>query len=161
MRHHKFLLRALALPASMLAVPALAAPGDSFESNGTAVAEVADPATIKRVSDLRFGRFASPGNPSTIRINVDGTFNATGEVASSTGMAQPAEGRGPAQFTVEQAGNRGGTVFLPGTIVITNGTANMTVPLALEGEEPETPEADEARKAEGEIDDLFVELIEE
>lgn len=127
MRHPKIFPLAVVLAASMLAVPASAAPGDSFEGDGTAAAEVADPATIQRIADLRFGRFASPGNASTIRINVDGTFNATGEVASSTGMAQPADGRGPAQFTVEQAGNRGGTVFIPGTIIITNGTANMTV----------------------------------
>ena len=124
MRHPKFIAAALALAAS---APAFAAPGDTVESSGTAAAEVADPATIRRVADLRFGRFATPGNPSTIRINVDGSFNATGEVVSSTGMAQPADGRGPAQFIVEQAGNRGGTVFIPGTIIITNGTANMTV----------------------------------
>ena len=42
-------------------------------------------------------------------------------------MAQPASGRGPAQFTVEQAGNRGGTVYIPSSISLTNGAANMTV----------------------------------
>jgi hypothetical protein len=127
MRHPKITPATLALAASMLAVPAAAEPGDSADASGTAAAIVADPATIRRIADLRFGRFASPGNPSTIRINVDGTFNATGEVVSSTRMAQPADGRGPAQFIVEQAGNFGGTVFIPGTIIITNGTANMTV----------------------------------
>lgn len=116
-----------ALAAAVLAAPAAAAPGDNAESSGTAAAEVADPATIRRISDLRFGRFASPGNASTIRINVDGTFNAVGEVVSSTRMAQPASGRGPAQFVVEQAGNRGGTVFIPANISITNGSAAMTV----------------------------------
>ncbi|KPF63645.1 hypothetical protein IP79_07055 [Porphyrobacter sp. AAP60] len=110
-----------------MAAPVSAEPGDSFQGSGTAAAEVADPITIRRISDLRFGRFASPGNASTIRVNVDGTFNATGEVVSSTNMAQPAGGRGPAQFTVDQAGNFGGTVFIPSTVIITNGTANMTV----------------------------------
>ncbi len=115
------------LAALMQAAPAIAAPGDGFEGTGTARAEVTDPATIRRINDLRFGRFATPGTASTIRINVDGSFNATGDVVSSTGMAQPASGRGPAQFVVEQAGNRGGTVFIPGSIIITNGSANMTV----------------------------------
>ncbi|MBI1402876.1 MAG: DUF4402 domain-containing protein [Porphyrobacter sp.] len=127
MRYLNLFGGAAMLAAAVQAVPAAAAPGDSFQGSGTATAEVTDPATIRRVSDLRFGRFASPGAASTIRINVDGSFNATGEVASSTGMAQPASGRGPAQFIVEQAGNRGGTVYIPGTIIITNGGANMTV----------------------------------
>ena len=127
MAKSKFLSGAIASVVSMLACSASAAPGESVEGSGTAAAEVAEPTTIQRVSDLRFGRFASPGNPGTIRVNVDGTYNATGEVASSTGMPQPADGRGPAQFTVEQAGNRGGTVFIPNSIILSNGTATMTV----------------------------------
>jgi len=127
MRHPEICIGAAALAAALLAAPASAEPGDSFQGGGTATAAVVDPATIRRVADLRFGRFAAPGTASTIRINVDGSFNATGAVASSTGMAQPAGGRGPAQFIVEQAGNRGGTVFLPGTITISNGSANMVV----------------------------------
>lgn len=127
MRFSRLVMGATALAASLLTVPASAEPGDSVEGSGTAAAEVADPITIRRISDLRFGRFAAPGNASTIRVNRDGTFNATGEVVSSTAMAQPASGRGPAQFTVDQAGNFGGTVFIPSTIIITNGTANMTV----------------------------------
>ncbi len=127
MRHHHTYTRALALAASLLAAQASAEPGDSFQGSGTAAAEVADPATIQRVADLRFGRFASPGTASTIRINVDGSFNATGDVASSTGMDQPADGRGPAEFIVEQAGNAGGTVFIPANITITNGSSNMLV----------------------------------
>lgn len=127
MRHPNLCSGAVLCTALMLAVPATAAPGDTFEGAGSAAAEVADPMTIRRVSDLRFGRFATPGNASTIRINVDGSFNAAGDVVSSTGMAQPATGRGPAQFIVEQAGNRGGTVFIPGSIVLSNGSANMTV----------------------------------
>lgn len=127
MHHSHHIIAAASLTAALLAAPAAAAPGDSVEGGGAAAAEVADPATIRRIADLRFGRFAAPGNASTIRINVDGSFNAAGDVASSTGMAQPASGRGPAQFVVEQAGNRGGTVFIPANIVLTNGTANMTV----------------------------------
>ncbi len=110
-----------------MCVPAAAAPGDSTEESGTAAAVVADPITIQRISDLRFGRFASPGTASSITVNVDGSFSAAGEVASSTNMAQPAGGRGPAQFTVEQAGNRGGTVFIPGDITITSGTNSMLI----------------------------------
>lgn len=127
MRHHQIYMGATALAASLLAAQASAEPGDSFQAGGAAAAEVADPATIQRVSDLRFGRFASPGTASTIRIAPNGTFNATGDVASSTGMDQPADGRGPAEFTVEQAGNAGGTVFIPSNIIITNGSSNMTV----------------------------------
>lgn len=127
MRHPEIFIGAAALAAATLAAPAFAEPGDSFQSGGTAAAAIVDPATIRRIADLRFGRFAAPSTASTIRINVDGSFNATGDVRSSTGMAQPADGRGPAQFIVEQAGNRGGTVFIPSTIVISNGSANMTV----------------------------------
>jgi hypothetical protein len=127
MRFSRLYMGAVALAASLCAAPAAAEPGDSFEQSGTVAAEVADPITIRRIADLRFGRFAAPGNASTIRVNVDGTFNATGEVVSSTAMAQPASGRGPAQFTVDQAGNRGGTVFIPSAVIITNGSANMTV----------------------------------
>jgi hypothetical protein len=127
MRLYRLCIGAIALPALLLAAPAFAQPGDSFQGSGAAAAEVADPITIRRISDLRFGRFASPGNASTIRVNLDGTINATGDVVSSTAMAQPASGRGPAQFTVDQAGNFGGTVFIPSTVIITNGTANMTI----------------------------------
>lgn len=107
--------------------PAYADPGSTAQESGSAAAIVADPITIQHISDLRFGRFASPGTASTIRINVDGSFNAFGDVASSTGMAQPASGRGPAQFRVEQAGNRGGIVYIPGDITITNGADSMNV----------------------------------
>ena len=127
MRHPTSYLGAAALAAACLATPAFADPGSTTEESGAASATVADPATIRRISDMRFGRFASPGNASAIRVNLDGSINAFGDVASSTGMAQPADGRGPAQFVVEQAGNRGGTVFIPGSITITNGSANMTV----------------------------------
>lgn len=127
MRHPEILAGAVALAAAALAAPASAEPGESFQGGGTAAAAVVDPATIRRVADLRFGRFATPGTASAIRINVDGSLSAAGDVASSTGMAQPASGRGPAQFVVEQAGNRGGTVFIPGSINISNGNANMTV----------------------------------
>lgn len=127
MRHHQIFMGATALAASLLAAQASAEPGDSFQADGTAAAEVIEPSTIRRVADLRFGRFASPGTASTIRIAPDGAFNATGDVASSTGMDQPASGRGPAEFIVEQAGNRGGTVFIPSNITITNGSSNMTV----------------------------------
>jgi hypothetical protein len=127
MRYSTLYSGAAIMAAFMQAAPVFAAPGDSFEGVGTAAAEVTDPTTIRRVADLRFGRFASPGTASTIRINVDSSFNATGAVVSSTGMAQPAGGRGPAQFVVQQAGNRGGTVFIPASVILTNGSANMTV----------------------------------
>jgi hypothetical protein len=115
------------LALACMSVPSLAAPGDSTQDTGTAAAVVADPITIQRLADLRFGRFASPTTASTITVNVDGSFSASGDVASSTNMAQPAGGRGPAQFSVEQAGNRGGTVFIPGNITITNGPNSMLI----------------------------------
>ncbi|KWV91482.1 DUF4402 domain-containing protein [Erythrobacter sp. YT30] len=117
----------ITLALASLSAPAVAAPGDTTQESGVASATVADPITIQRVSDLRFGRFASPGTASTITVNVDGSFSAAGDVASSTNMAQPASGRGPAQFTVEQAGNRGGTVFIPGNITITSGANSMLI----------------------------------
>lgn len=127
MRHPLSYLGAATLAAACMTAPALADPGSTTDQSGAASATVADPVTIQRISDMRFGRFASPGTASSIRVNLDGTINAFGDVASSTGMAQPADGRGPAQFTVEQAGNRGGTVFIPSTITITSGAANMVV----------------------------------
>lgn len=118
----------LLFPAALVvAVPAFAEPGDTVQETGTAAATVADPITLQHIADLRFGRFASPTTASTIVVNVDGSFSASGDVASSTGIDQPASGRGPAQFRVEQAGNRGGVVYIPGNIGISNGAASMTV----------------------------------
>ena len=111
----------------VLSATAHADPGVTSEGGGTAAAIVADPITLQRLADLRFGRFASPTTPGTIQINPDGSFSAAGDVASSTGMAQPASGRGPAQFRVEQAGNRGGTVYIPQDITLASGPAAMDV----------------------------------
>ncbi|MBD2843116.1 DUF4402 domain-containing protein [Erythrobacter rubeus] len=127
MRKHPSYAIAAAIAALLAPQSAFAEPGNTVQESGAAAAEVADPATIQRISDLRFGRFASPGTASSIRINVDGSFDAVGDVASSTNMAQPASGRGPAQFRVEQAGNRGGTVFIPGDITLSNGSATIGV----------------------------------
>lgn len=110
-----------------LSTPALAAPGDAAENSGDAAAEVVEIIAIRHVSDMRFGRFASPGNASTITVGVDGSFSAAGDVASSTNLPQPSGGRGPAEFIVEQAGNRGGTVFIPTSITTSNGSETMLV----------------------------------
>lgn len=109
------------------ATPAFAEPGTSDQQAGAAAAEVADPITIQHISDLRFGRFGSPATASTIQINMDGTFTSTGDVTSTVGMPQPATGRGPAQFRIQQAGNFGGFVEIPNSIVISNGSSTMTV----------------------------------
>ena len=47
--------------------PALAEPGTSAQETGAAAANVAEPITIQRLADLRFGRFASPSTASTIQ----------------------------------------------------------------------------------------------
>ena len=107
--------------------PALAEPGRSAQETGAAAANVAEPITIQRLADLRFGRFASPSTASTIQITPAGAFNPAGDVVSSTQMAQPANGRGPAQFRVRQAGNRGGTVRIPNTITLRSGGNSMDV----------------------------------
>ena len=99
----------------------------SSEASGDAAAEVVEIIAIRHVADMRFGLFASPGNASTITVGADGSFSAAGDVASSTNMPQPTGGRGPAEFIVEQAGNRGGTVFIPGTINVSNGSETMVI----------------------------------
>lgn len=120
-------LIALSMVTCGLASPALAEPGSSAQGTGTAAATVANPMNIQRVSDLRYGRFASPSTASTIRIDPDGAFLPTGEVAASTGIAQPATGRGPAQFSIQQSGKRTGQFDLPTEIILTNGSETMTV----------------------------------
>lgn len=118
----------LALLAGLsLSSPVLAEPGTSAQETGAAAANVAEPITIQRLADLRFGRFASPSTPSTIQITPAGAFTPAGDVVSSTQMAQPANGRGPAQFRVRQAGNRGGTVRIPDTITLRSGGNSMDV----------------------------------
>ena len=112
---------------SAMASPVAAGPGDSAQETGTAAATVANPMNIQRISDLRFGRFASPSTPSSIRIAPDGAFFPTGEVAASTGIAQPSSGRGPAQFSIRQSGKRTGQIDLPSEIILTNGSDTMTV----------------------------------
>ena len=118
---------AMSLLFASASTAAIAEPGDSAQESGVAAATVADPMNIRRVSDLRFGRFASPSTASTITIDPDGTFAPTGEVAASTGMAQPADGRGPAQFLIDQSGKRTGQVDLPVEIILSNGSETMTV----------------------------------
>ena len=115
------------LALSGLTTPVLAAPGDSTETSGDAAAEVVEIIAIRHVADMRFGLFASPGTASTLTVAPDGSFSATGDVVSSTNMPQPTGGRGPAEFIVEQAGNQGGTVFVPGTITVSNGAQTMVV----------------------------------
>ncbi|MAM39512.1 MAG: hypothetical protein CL574_03315 [Altererythrobacter sp.] len=121
------LLRLAVLPGLAWSSAAFAEPGNSAQGSGAAAAEVADPISIQRQADLRFGRFASPSTPSTIQITPGGAFNPAGDVASSTQMAQPANGRGPAQFRVQQAGNRGGTVRIPRDITLRSGGNTMDV----------------------------------
>lgn len=127
MRTSRLTLLTVSLALAGVSSPAQAEPGDTAQTTGTAAATVANPMKIRRLSDLRYGRFASPSTASTIRIDPDGTFVPTGEVAASTGIAQPPSGRGPAQFEIEQSGKRTGQVDLPQTITLFKGADTMTV----------------------------------
>ena len=111
----------------LCAAPAHAEPGDTQTTQGSATATLADPLSLQKIADLRFGRFAAPKTASTIRIASDGTITPTGDVVSSMGMAQPPDGRGPAQFRVDMDGNRGFIAFFPRRITISNGTSSMLV----------------------------------
>ena len=115
--------------ASLAALPgaAQAEPGSTTTSNGTAAATVADPMTVSRIADLRFGRFAAPTTASTMRVAPDGTVTPSAGVASSNSMVQPPDGRGPASFRVEMDDNRAFIAFIPRRVTISNGTSTMDV----------------------------------
>lgn len=127
MRFLKSLVIAGAFGCAWAPLVAQAEPGDTMQNSGTAAAVVVDALTIQRLANLRFGRFAAPTTASTLRIGSNGTVTPSADIASSIGMAQPSDGRGPAQFRIELAGNRGFTAYIPGSLSITNGTSNMVV----------------------------------
>jgi len=106
---------------------AYADPGDTMQGSGTASATVVDSLQITRITNLRFGRFASPTTTSSLRVSMTGAITPSADIASSINMPQPPDGRGPAQFRIELDGNRGFTAYVPPTITITNGAASMLI----------------------------------
>lgn len=108
-------------------VAAHAEPGDSHSEAGSAAAEVIDPARLYRLQDLRFGAFAQPTAAATLTIAPNGAATATGEVATTMTMAQPATGRGQATFRIDGTARRAVVVLLPNNITISNGAATMQV----------------------------------
>ncbi len=104
-----------------------AEPGASMQITGQVGATVAEPTNIQLVENLRFGRFFSPTVNSTIRIQPNGNIQPSAGIGASISLAQPPEGRGTAEFRIEQDGNRGFNVTLPTSITISNGTTTMVV----------------------------------
>ncbi|MEW4448910.1 DUF4402 domain-containing protein [Qipengyuania sp. JC766] len=117
---------AMALGLTVGAAPATAQEQASQEE-GTVGGTVVAPSRVSKLADLRFGAFAAPDTASTIRVRTDGGIQATGAVAATMNVPQPAGGRGPAQFRIEQDGRLFFNVYYPRTIQISNGSASMTV----------------------------------
>lgn len=126
MRQHKRALCWAAAACVSLSQPAFAQ-DEGAQIDGTASAEVVAPSRVEHVADLRFGAFASPSGASTLRVGVDGSVVPTGSVASAMYVTQPPEGRGPAQFKVEQDGSRFFILFYPRSVNITSDTDSMLV----------------------------------
>lgn len=103
------------------------ASADPVESEGSAAAAVVLPSRVTHIADLRFGAFASPETNSTLRVSPNGTITPTGAVTTTMNVPQPAEGRGPARFNIEQDNSRTFIAYIPRRIDITNGTATMPV----------------------------------
>lgn len=106
---------------------ALAQPGNSHTTSGTAQAEFVSVGNLTRIEDLRFGRFMRPATASTITVSPNGTITSTGAVTSLMSVPQPASGRGPAWFLLDGVANRLFVAFIPNSVNITNGTTTMTV----------------------------------
>lgn len=127
MPHFRLLAGAGILACAAYPSCAHAEPGQSMQSAGSAAAEVVEQVQIQRLANLRFGRFATPSTPSTLRVAMTGAVTPSADLASSLSMAQPPEGRGPAQFRIEMDGNRGFTAYIPASLTISSGSANMLV----------------------------------
>lgn len=122
------LFKALICAAACLpSTAALAQPGSSHTTTGTAQAEFVAVGNLTRIEDLRFGRFMRPATASTITISPTGTVTSTGAVTPLMTVPQPASGRGPARFLLDGVANRLFVTFIPNSVNITNGTTTMTV----------------------------------
>lgn len=117
-------LAALALAAG---TPAIAQPGDTDLSTGTASVSVVEPIGIQRVADLRFGRIIQPTANGTLTLAFDGTLTEAGGVVGLSSTPQAINGRGPGAFAIFGDPNRRFIAFMPNAIVITSGTNAMTV----------------------------------
>lgn len=117
---------AIALALASLSAPAFAQE-ETFEAEGTAGAAVVAPSRVTRIADLRFGAFARPDTASTIRVDLNGNVTATGAVVSGMNVPQPPDGRGPAQFNIEQDGSFFFIAYYPGSVTISNGSDTMAV----------------------------------
>ncbi|WP_271079298.1 DUF4402 domain-containing protein [Aurantiacibacter sp. MUD61] len=127
MRYHLVLFAAASIGLAGIATPAQAQQNDA-QMEGNAGGTVVSPSRVRHLADLRFGAFASPETASTIRVDVDGTVVPTGAVVAGMNVDQPPEGRGPAQFHIEQDRSRFFTAFYPSQIIITNSaSASMLV----------------------------------
>lgn len=126
MRNSNVFWRGIALVLALCAQPAIAQ-DEPGEADGTAAASVIAPSRVTRIADLRFGAFASPSGASTLRVGVDGSVVPTGDVANGMYVDQPPEGRGPAQFKIEQDRSRFFIAYYPRQVEISSGTASMMV----------------------------------
>lgn len=126
MKLYPALAAAIAMSLASFSLPANAQDEDT-EAEGTAGAAVVAPSRVTRIADLRFGAFASPATASTLRVGVDGSVVPTGAVASAMYVAQPPEGRGPAQFRIEQDGSFFFIAYYPRSVTISSGADSMLV----------------------------------
>ena len=99
-----------------------AAPGDSQTVTGTAAVQVAQPARIQAVDDLRFGTIVQPPVGGIVEVSSAGVVTANIDVSTFP------LNRGPSRFLLVGENNRRFLIFLPTSIVIlSNGTSTMRV----------------------------------
>ncbi len=106
---------------------AMAQPGDSFSTSGSAEVTVVEPIGIQPVAELRFGRIMQPTTAGTLRLTYAGAVTETGGVIGRSNTPQDFNGRGPGAFAVFGDANRLFLAFLPNSTTISNGSATMLV----------------------------------
>lgn len=117
------MLKALMVGAcGLAAIGVSAAPGDTDTASGSAAVEIAFPARIQAVEDLRFGAIVQPLTAGIVEIAPTGAVSANINVSTFPGN------RGPSRFLIVGENNRRFLIFLPTSIVIlSNGTSSMRV----------------------------------
>lgn len=104
----------LAVLAGAVAMPAMAAPGDTATTQGTATAQIVAPITITHTAGaaLSFGTMTA-GNGGLVRVDAAGAGTVSGEVTLVAGVATSSDA-----FTVTGDANR--------SFSITTGNGNVT-----------------------------------
>lgn len=89
-----------AIAGLFLPATAMAAPGDTATSTGSAQLTVIEPIGIQNVADLRFGRLLAPATAGTVTMGPTGVVSEAGGMVGNTSTPQGTNGRGPGGFAI-------------------------------------------------------------